>query len=128
MTDDQVLRTQVWVLRGMTGSTPAILELVEGRLALTTEDAREFEVALEEITEVKFPWHYFGGGAHVTVQGEVYRLSFVKPNGADLLSDRLSSEEGLLSMGHRIAAIGEGRVAGQAWRAALSQRKGSSAG
>jgi len=123
MADEQVLRTQVWVLRGMTSSTPALLELVEGRLALTIEEAREFEVALEEITEVKFPWHYFGGGAHLTVRGQVYRLSFVKPNNAaEHLSDRLSGEEGLLSAGHKIAAIGEGRAAGQAWKAALSQR------
>jgi hypothetical protein len=124
MADDEALRTQVWVLKGMTGSAPALLELVEGRLALTTEDAREFEVALEEVTEVKFPWHYFGGGAHLTVRGQVYRLSFVKPNNAsEQLSDKLSGGEGLFSAGHKVREIGEGRAAGQAWKAALSRSK-----
>lgn len=123
MADEQVLRTQVWVLKGMTSSTPALLELVEGRLALTTEEAQEFEVALEEVTEVKFPWHYFGGGAHLTVRGQVYRLSFVKPNNAtEHLSDRLSGKEGLFSAGRKIRVIGEGRAAGQAWKAVLLER------
>ena len=121
MPDDQVLRTKVWLLQGLTASVPGLLELVEGRLALTTDAAREFEVALGEVADVKFPWQYFGGGVHLTVRGQIYRLSFVKPNNAGELVGAPSFTDGLLTAGHKIADIGEGRAAGRAWKAALSQ-------
>jgi len=94
-------RSVVWLLKGATGSTEGVLELSGGRLSLTksghytgapftaTDDrgdreGRVFDAPLDAVTEVRFPWWYFGGGAKLTVAGETYRLSFLKPGNATL--------------------------------------------
>ena len=46
---DQELRTRVWLLIGMSGSTPGVLELAAGRIAFTTEEGRVFEAPLADI-------------------------------------------------------------------------------
>ncbi len=118
------LRTAVWLLVGMTGSRPGLLELAGGRLAFTTEEGRVFEVPVAEATDVVFPWFYFGGGMKLTVAGTRHRISFVRPNGAETVSARLLESVGggplaLLTVHQKIADIGEGRRAGKAWKAAL---------
>jgi hypothetical protein len=126
------LRTPVWQLIGMTGSTPGILELSAGRIAFSTETGRVFEAPLREITVV-YPWYYFGGGCKITHAGKTYRISFVRPNNAADLSGRLLSpldDAGLaaglslLTAGRKLSDIGQGRKAGKAWKAALASATG----
>ena len=105
-----------------------MLELADGRLGFTTEEGRVFEAPLEEVTDVTFPWFYFGGGVKLTVAGTRYRLSFVRPNGAELVSARLmegvvggavGGAFALMTARQKVSDIGVGRMAGKAWRAVL---------
>lgn len=121
------LRTPAWQLVGLTGNRPGVLELAGGRLAFTTTEGRVFEAALADVTDVVFPWFYFGGGMKVTVAGTRHRLSFVRPNGADDVPARLvdgtadvaGGALALLTAHEKLRDIGEGRAAGKAWKAAL---------
>lgn len=121
------LRTSVWLLVGMSGSRPGLLELSDGVIAFTAEEGRVFETRLTEATDVAFPWFYFGGGMKLTADGTRHRISFVRPNGAEVVGARLLESLGagslaLLTVNRKIADIGEGRRAGKAWKAALRPR------
>jgi hypothetical protein len=125
---DEELCTPVWLLVGMSGSTPGVLELSAGRIGFTTETGRVFEAPLAEIT-VKYPWYFFGGGCKITHAGKTHRISFVRPNNAADLPGQLISRlagEGvggafsLLTAGRKLIDVGRGRKAGKAWRAALA--------
>jgi len=118
------LRTRVWLLVGMTGSRPGVLELTDGVIAFTAEEGRVFETRLTEAIDVAFPWFYFGGGMKLTADGTRHRISFVRPNGAEVADARLfeggdAGALALLTVNRKIADIGEGRRAGKAWKAAL---------
>ena len=86
----------------MTGSEPGHLELRGGRLIYSpTDDSRPgFDVPLLEVTDINFPWHYFGGGFKMRIGGEQFRFSFVEPH-------------------NESADIGGGREAGKAWKKIL---------
>lgn len=88
-----------WLLTGLTGSVPGTLELSRGRLAFTGGPNRYFDVPLDAVQDVNFPWHYFGGGVKFRIGAERYRVSFVQPG-----------ESG---------DIGEGRRVGKAWKQIL---------
>jgi len=127
---DQELRTRVWLLIGMTGSTPGVLELAEGRIAFTTEEGRVFEAPLADIS-VKYPWYYFGGGCKITIGDTTHRISFVRPNNSLDLSDAILAELGdtgaggvlaLLTAGRKMRDVGQGRKAGKIWKEALASR------
>lgn len=127
---DEELRTPVWMLSGLTGSVPGLLEMVDGKVGFTTEEQRVFESPLAEIS-VKYPWYYFGGGCKIRIKDDVYRISFVRPNGAsDLPGEVLARVDGggpggalsLLTAGRKLHDIGQGRRAGKAWKAALGSR------
>ena len=91
---DQNLCTPAWLLIGMTGSAPGVLELVDGKIGFTSSEGRVFEALFSDIA-VKYPWYYFGGGCKISVGQQVYRISFVKPNGAaDLPGNLLSRTSG----------------------------------
>ncbi|HYE19318.1 MAG TPA: hypothetical protein VEA69_12790 [Tepidisphaeraceae bacterium] len=128
------LRTPAWLMIGMTGSAPGVLELAGGRIAFTGEEGRAFEAAVGDVT-AKFPWYYFGGGCKLAAGGQAIRVSFVRPNGgADVPGQLLARTAGeglgavaggaaaLLTAGRKVRDIGEGRKAGKAWRAALAGR------
>jgi hypothetical protein len=124
---DQTLCTPTWLLTGMSGNVPGLLELVDGRLSFTTEEGRVFDTAVSEVSEVIFPWYYFGGGAKFKIGTASYRISFVKPNGASdipagliaLLGDEARGAAGILTIGRKVSDIGKGRNAGKAWKAVL---------
>lgn len=127
---DQELCTPVWLLVGMTGSTPGVLELAGGKIAFTADEGRVFEAPLADIS-VKYPWYYFGGGCKIAIGATTHRISFVRPNGAsDVSGSLLAQIEGegvggalaLLTAGQKLQDIGKGRKAGKAWKAALASR------
>ena len=129
-------------MRGLTGSTPALLDLnddrlrltVYGRGALTRGQCRALEretgiedlaqklnddvetvlcdVSVADVTDVRFPWFYFGGGMHLRVRDVRYRLSFLQPQ--NVTTNRLM---GLSRQG--AGSISSGRHAGALWRAAF---------
>jgi hypothetical protein len=121
----EVLRTPAWLLVGLTRSKPGVLELADGRFAFTTEEGTVFEVSLSEVSEVKFPWYYFGGGVKLRIGADRYRLSFVRPNDASDIPDRLlagtefGAPAALLTAGRKLLDIGEGRQAGKNWKSIL---------
>ena len=119
------LRTPAWLLVGFFGNCPGVLELADGRLSFLTEEGHPFDAPLAEVTAVTFPWYYFGGGMKLTVRGQRYRLSFVRPNGAEDVSGqvlaRLGNPLGLLTAGQKVVDIGTGRQAGKTWKAALGE-------
>src|SRR4029079_1666247 len=122
----QELATPVWLLIGMTGSTPGLLELASGKIAFTSDEGRVFEAPLTDI-RVKYPWYYFGGGCKIAIADKTYRISFVRPNNAsDISGDLLSQLDGntgvlsLLTAGQKLQDIGKGRKAGKVWKAALA--------
>ena len=69
----------VWRLIGTLRSEAGWLDLTAGRLRYTTETREVFDVSLDEVTDVVWPWYYFGGGVKLTADGEQYRFSFVLP-------------------------------------------------
>ena len=125
--NDQTLCTPVWLLIGMSGNVPGVLELADGRLSFTTEEGRVFETPVSGVSEVKFPWYYFGGGVKFKVGTASYRISFVKPNSASDVPGRLMAHlggeaggaAGILTIGRKVSDIGKGRKAGKAWKSVL---------
>jgi hypothetical protein len=125
MDEQPPLRTPVWQLLGLFGNRPGLLELAKGRLAFTTDEGRVFEAPLSEVSGIKFPWYYFGGGMKVRIGAAKYRFSFVRPNGAEDVPGQLLARAGnpagaLLTVGRKIADIGSGRQAGKAWKSILA--------
>ncbi len=126
MTSD-ALCTPAWLLVGITGSVPGVLELAAERLAFTTEEGRVFDAPLSELKVVNFPWYYFGGGAKFKIGAESYRLSFVRPNDAGDIPAHLLARTGFGGGGAflKVLDIGEGRRAGKAWKSILAARTSS---
>jgi hypothetical protein len=136
MLDRDSTRTAAWLLMGSTGSTPGVLEIGGGRLrytahgrgALTNGQLREleqrtgqsgladalsggarvalFDVPLDAVGDVVFPWYYFGGGMKLTAGGAPYRFSFLKPQNTQ-------DDPGIFD-------IPAGRAAGRTWKGALA--------
>ena len=137
------LCTAAWLLMGITGSSPGVLKLENGRLsfdahgrgALTKgqlrqlegmvsepglanrlsngEVVRVFDASLAEVSRVTFPWFYFGGGMNLVVRAAHYRFSFIRPQNT-LERGESESIEG-------IVAIPGARRNGKAWRAAFGR-------
>lgn len=96
--------TRVWRLSGLTGSEPGHLEVRGERLRYSpAEESRPgFDVPLTEVSDINFPWHYFGGGFKMRIGSEQYRFSFVEPH-------------------NDAADISGGREAGKAWKKILTR-------
>lgn len=83
------LSTRVWLLQGLFKSVPGTLELAQGRLSFRSAGEKVFDAPLDSLTNVAFPWYYFGAGVVFSVDSERYRLSFVEPGeNGDLVSGR----------------------------------------
>ena len=82
-----------------------------------------FDVPLAEVTDVDWPWYYFGGGVKLSAAGERYRFSFVLPNGAEYPAARAAAAAGdpaaLAIVWDKAADIGAGRDVGKEWRRRL---------
>ena len=124
---DDALRSPAWLLVGMTRSVPGLLELADGRLAFTIEEGPVFDAPLSGVSDIKFPWYYFGGGVKLRIGNERYRLSFVRPNDAADISGRFfariggaaGAAAGLSTAWGKFVDVGIGRKAGKAWKSAL---------
>jgi hypothetical protein len=121
------LRTPSWQLIGLTRSVPGLLEITPNHLSFTTDEGPVFRVPLSEVSDVRFPWYYFGGGVKFTARTARYRISFVRPNDAEDLSERLLARTqfggpiALMTAGRKFSDIRKGRLIGKRWRAAFAR-------
>ncbi len=84
----QEIISKVWQLHGaLTVATPGILALQDGMASFETEDGEAFHVPLSDVKEVKWPFLQFGLGFNATINGQTYKFTFMKPNGAPQLND-----------------------------------------
>ena len=105
----QAIRSTAWLLSGMTGSVAGELTLSHGRLVFETDDGRRLlDAAQGEISSVKFPWYYFGGGMKLRIGTNKYRLSFARPG-------NLPEE-----FGEHAGDIRSARRSGAEWKSALA--------
>lgn len=100
------------------------MDLHDGNLRFATPEKIVFDVPREEVTQITFPWYYFGGGVKLHAAGQAYRLSFVLPNGAEYATACGMAAEGDLAALSIVASkahdIGAGRAVGRRWRELLS--------
>jgi hypothetical protein len=112
-----------WLLIGTFRTAAGWLDLTAGRLRFSTADQVVFDVRTAEVTDVVWPWYYFGGGVKLRAAGEPYRLSFVLPNGGEYPTARLVAEAGdpaaLAIVWSKAGDIGAGRNVGKEWRRRL---------
>lgn len=116
-----------WLLIGITRhSAMGWLTMADGRLQFSIEGDVVFDLNAAAIQSVNYPWYYFSGGVKIRSQGDEFRLSFVKPNGAEVAVDRMLAESGnpaaLLGALEKFSDIGEGRRAGKRWKEILPER------
>lgn len=147
MTRTPQFGTDAWLLRGI-HSLPGMLQLAQGRLSFTAFDAGTFRRSqlrslehefgrdglaetlrdgktavvfdrpLSDVQAVRFPWYYFSGGFHLTLNGECYRFGFDQP----------SNTQGAGEGGDLIGSISRARRRGKAWRAVFTELCSSPSG
>ena len=102
------MRSPAWLLYGMTRSVAGELVMTQERVAFEKSDgSRVFDAPLGDITAVKFPWYYFGGGMKLRIGTNVYRVSFARPGN---LPDDVE----------QAGDIGSARRSGAEWKTALT--------
>jgi hypothetical protein len=115
--------SDAWLLKGITASIPGRLECRNDRLRFVTSDEVVFDVPFSDITSVTYPWYYFGGGLKLRAGGQPFRISFVKPNGAEYGVGRALGEAGnpaaLLVAASKVVDARTGRAVGRKWRELL---------
>jgi hypothetical protein len=120
---DDDYASYAWLLIGTLRTAAGWLDLTAGRLRFSTADEVVFDVPPAEITDVVWPWYYFGGGVKLRAADEPYRLSFVLPNGAEYPAARAAAAQGdpasLTIVWQKAADIGAGRGVGKEWRRRL---------
>ena len=106
----RTLRSPAWLLSGLTRSVAGKLLLTGKRIVFEASDGRRLlDAALADVSEVKFPWYYFGGGMKLRIGTDNYRISFARP--ANLPED--FSE-------NAVGDIRSSRDSGAAWKSALA--------
>lgn len=125
------LATPAWIMAGRLRNVPGMLVAGGGGLTFVGESGPVFSVPLAAVSDVRWPWYWFGGGCVLRAAGERYKITFVRPNGApDVPPTLLDQGVSLLALaagetvGHPSAIRGlldvrSGRRAGAAWREAL---------
>ena len=118
--------SDAWLLQGMTVSIPGWLELRDGRLRFVQPDETVFDIAIDDISTIDYPWYYFGGGLKLSAGERRFRLSFVKPNGVETAVGRGLGEAGnpagLLVAVSKVFDVQSGKKVGRRWRELLPAR------
>jgi len=122
---DPSYASDAWLLEGVTRSLPGWLEWRNERLRFVTAERVVFDVSRSDITDIRYPWYYFGGGVKLRASGTPHRLSFVRPNGAEHAVGRALGEMGnpasLAVAAVKVFDIRSGRAVGRTWRRILSE-------
>ncbi len=108
------LETPAWLMHGVItyNAKPGALRLDDGRLSFreTGAQAPEFDIALADVDNVKFPAYNFGSVVRIDAGANRYRLAF-------LASERRSKWSGA-----RFSDVRPARRWGKQWKAALAGR------
>jgi hypothetical protein len=108
------LETPAWLMRGVItyNVKPGTLRLDHGRLSFreTGAEAAEFDIALADIANVKFPFYNLGSVVRFDGGGKRYRLAF------------LASEPRSKWSGAQISDVRPARRWGKQWKAALQDK------
>jgi hypothetical protein len=129
--DAAALVSKAWLRhgpKGMFGSVdPGLLIGRDGRVAFTTTKKETvFDADVHEV-RANWPWWEFGGGVHITVAGQIYRLSLVRPPNAEDVELEGSGGLGAALAGvdeTGITSIGEALAAGDDWKIYLAAQGG----
>ena len=124
----EIMVSPAWLIGGLR-NVPGFLGSDGRRLAFVADEP-VFDVPLTEVTDVRWPWHWFGGGVKLAAAGRAHKITFVRPNGMpapdpSLLSTGVGVLATLSGTWHDvhalqgIADIGTGRAAGARWRQVL---------
>lgn len=125
---EQDLTSKVWRMRGIFQSAiPGYLVLHGGNVAYVTEAGEQFSVPVSEVKEVKWPGLQMGFGFNAMVNGDKYKFTFMKPNGAPEMADStLSQLTRYTQLGMGIDAVkalakwGDSKKSAKAWKEVLS--------
>jgi len=80
--------SKAWSLHGMLVTpTPGLLVFEDGFVSFITENGQEFEVPVNELKQVKWPFLQFGYGFNTMVNNKKYQFTFMKPNSAPDLDE-----------------------------------------
>lgn len=116
MADERVIQTPVWQLAGIFGGNePGLLTLSGGRIRFETDDGVKLECPVSQLQNVRWPWYSFNAALNFTANGEKYRLTFARPNGAAATVRPISAAKGVFDLGGAVKT-------GKAWRAELVKR------
>jgi uncharacterized protein YheU (UPF0270 family) len=142
--------TEAWLLIGLIHSLPGVFSLKKGvvsftavgegtlgkkglqKLALKTgvDDLPEqlrggeavtlFKKEVAAIEKITFPAVYFSAGLHLRLQGQQYRLSFIRPNNTSLPVHNRGNYSSLVKQKViTINTMQQARQSGKAWKALL---------
>ena len=122
------LATPAWLMTGWGRTVPGALVAGHGRLTfLLAGDGPLFDVPVAAVTDVTWPWHWFGGGVRLRAAGTPYKITFALPAGAEapaLLDDAVAFVSLVTGAWPARPAAGaldvrRGRGAGRRWREVL---------
>jgi hypothetical protein len=123
------LATPAWIMAGWGRNIAGVLVAGAGRLAFLAEEGALFDVPITAVSDVSWPWHWFGGGVKLRADGTPYKITFILPNGAveaspSLLDAGLALVSAVAGTtpGHSLAGffdIRRGRAAAQSWKQVL---------
>jgi hypothetical protein len=77
------------------------------------KEVRLFACTPASLQRFSLPWYYFGGGIHLWVDENKYRLSLLRPNNTQLASRSLGRQV------ETVRSIARARQVGRQWKAIL---------
>ncbi len=124
----EALVSPAWLIGGLR-NVPGYLATAQGGLTFVS-DTPVFDVPLAQVTDVSWPWWWFGGGLKLTAAGQRWKITFVRPNGMPPPHpSMLASGVGVFGLisgtWHDVDAlrgladVRSGRAAGKRWRELL---------
>ncbi|MGY1694002.1 MULTISPECIES: hypothetical protein [unclassified Geodermatophilus] len=122
------LVSPAWLIGGLR-NVPGYLATAQGGLTFVS-DTPVFDVPLAAVSDVSWPWWWFGGGLKLTAAGQRWKITFVRPNGMppphpSMLDTGVGVFGLLTGTWHDIDAmrgladVRSGREAGRRWREVL---------
>ena len=122
------LVSPAWLIGGLR-NVPGYLATAQGGLTFVS-DTPVFDVPLSSVSDVSWPWWWFGGGVELTAAGQRWKITFVRPNGMppphpSMLDTGVGVFGLLTGTWHDIDAmrgladVRSGRTAGRQWREVL---------
>jgi hypothetical protein len=154
MDKNESYATEIWLITGIFHSLPGLLSLENGRLIFTAlgpgtywesglkkiekkaeaenfctllkrnKTAQLFNIDVDEIQKITYPFIYFSCGAHLFFRNQKYRLSFIEPNNTKLpVMNKTQYGKVLKRNIEIITDISHARRVGKKWKSLLAVEK-----